>query len=87
MSSLHMLRGGGYRTPYNTQSTSRSCAHPDDCGYGLGFRLVREPESPRVLRGGSWSDVPQYARSAYRFRVDSTLRGGYLGFRLVRERI
>ncbi len=38
----------------------------------------------RVLRGGSWLDVPQGLRSADRNRNDSDDRGGLLGFRVAR---
>ena len=87
MVSPRILRGGCYRTPYNTQSTSRSYGQPDDCGYGLGFRLVREPKSPLRLRGGSWDTVPGGTRSAYRLKDGSTTRDNSIGFRLVRDRI
>ncbi len=38
----------------------------------------------RVLRGGSWYNVPQNARSAYRLRYTSTNRLNDYGFRLAR---
>ncbi|SBT07649.1 hypothetical protein ACCAA_480015 [Candidatus Accumulibacter aalborgensis] len=38
----------------------------------------------RVLRGGSWGNAPQVARSATRSRSDSTGRGYSFGFRLAR---
>jgi len=40
--------------------------------------------TPRVLRGGSWFDGPQNARSSTRFRFTSGLRDYYLGFRVAR---
>ncbi|MEW6213188.1 MAG: formylglycine-generating enzyme family protein [Acidobacteriota bacterium] len=40
--------------------------------------------SDRVLRGGSWSGIAQYCRSAGRNRNAPTYRGGNLGIRLVR---
>ena len=39
----------------------------------------------RVLRGGSWSNVPDNARSAIRLWNSSTDRGSYLGFRVARR--
>ena len=39
----------------------------------------------RVLRGGSWSSSPRYARSAGRFRDGSAGRDYNFGFRLARE--
>ncbi|WLE57948.1 SUMF1/EgtB/PvdO family nonheme iron enzyme [Burkholderia plantarii] len=39
----------------------------------------------RAIRGGSWSNVPAFVRAASRAAVPSTVRRGYLGFRVVRE--
>ena len=42
--------------------------------------------SRRVLRGGSWSDVPRHLRSALRYRNTADYRGtGHLGFRIARS--
>lgn len=38
----------------------------------------------RVLRGGSWFDVPSVGRSATRYRADPKLRASNWGFRVVR---
>jgi formylglycine-generating enzyme required for sulfatase activity len=38
----------------------------------------------RVMRGGSWGNVPQDARAAFRGGLVTTLRNLYLGFRLAR---
>jgi len=38
----------------------------------------------RVLRGGSWGDVPRYSRAAFRFRFEPAYRGLIFGFRLAR---
>lgn len=51
---------------------------------------VTDPEGPdnssaRVNRGGSWGHDAGDCRSAYRFRYRPGIRGGGLGFRLVRE--
>ena len=37
---------------------------------------------PRMIRGGSWDDIPRYCRSAYRFRDDPDLRNFNTGFRV-----
>jgi formylglycine-generating enzyme required for sulfatase activity len=41
--------------------------------------------SRRILRGGSWGLDPRLIRSALRGRLDSVLRGNYLGFRVARS--
>lgn len=38
---------------------------------------------PRVARGGSWDDIPQRCRSAYRLSYDPTQRVYNVGFRVV----
>ncbi len=40
--------------------------------------------SQRVVRGGSWSNVPQYLRAAYRGRLTSADRSGNVGLRVDR---
>jgi formylglycine-generating enzyme required for sulfatase activity len=46
-----------------------------------------DPNAPknaaRLLRGGSWSNVPRDGRSAYRVRDDASYRFNDIGFRLV----
>jgi formylglycine-generating enzyme len=42
---------------------------------------LKEGES-RVLRGGSWSFVPELCRSAFRYGLEPGSRGNCLGFRL-----
>jgi formylglycine-generating enzyme required for sulfatase activity len=38
----------------------------------------------RVLRGGSWYDIPAYLRSANRLRLSPGYRGNFIGLRLAR---
>jgi formylglycine-generating enzyme required for sulfatase activity len=40
----------------------------------------------RVIRGGSWDDLPRFCRAAYRFRLAPDLRFSFLGFRALRVR-
>ena len=40
--------------------------------------------SDRIVRGGSWGDLPSLLRSANRVRVDAGVRTSYIGFRVVR---
>ena len=46
--------------------------------------LSNDPAPPRVFRGGSWGDVPQFARSASRSDWHPNGRSDCLGFRLLR---
>ena len=39
----------------------------------------------RVTRGGTWSGIPEYIRSASRDGIRAVKRTGYIGFRLVQE--
>jgi formylglycine-generating enzyme required for sulfatase activity len=39
---------------------------------------------PRVLRGGSWDDSPNYIRSAVRHWSQANFRGDHMGFRVAR---
>ncbi len=39
---------------------------------------------PRVLRGGSWFDFPEFLRSAIRARVDSDNQYDIIGFRVAK---
>lgn len=52
---------------------------PDDGGAWNDDR-----SSSRVLRGGSWVDIPEFCRSAYRSRISAGSRGIGIGFRLAR---
>jgi formylglycine-generating enzyme required for sulfatase activity len=38
----------------------------------------------RVVRGGSWYNIPQYLRAAIRDRNTTAYRDGLIGFRLAR---
>lgn len=40
-------------------------------------------ESERVVRGGSWTDLPKDARAAFRYRKDPSSRSGITGLRVV----
>jgi formylglycine-generating enzyme required for sulfatase activity len=48
---------------------------------GEGFKGERSSKE-RLLRGGSWFNVPQYGRSAYRSRNPPDARGSFRGFRV-----
>lgn len=56
--------------------------HPRDGSAWLGDR--GGDCSRRILRGGSWLDVPEYLRAANRYRVGSGLRSNVIGFRVAR---
>lgn len=44
--------------------------------------LTKNSSTNRVLRGGSWSNLPQDLRSAYRSYINPSYRGSSVGFRL-----
>jgi formylglycine-generating enzyme required for sulfatase activity len=55
-----------------------------------GSNTLLNPQGPttgneKVLRGGSWYDVPRDCRVYYRFKYNPDHRGFNIGFRLVRE--
>jgi len=39
----------------------------------------------RVVRGGSWVNLPQFLRSAARFRYSTTSRYEFVGLRIARD--
>jgi len=45
-----------------------------------------EPEAPRILRGGSWDDEPEFLRTDYRYPQHPTNLYINVGFRVVRAR-
>ncbi|MEA5594667.1 bifunctional serine/threonine-protein kinase/formylglycine-generating enzyme family protein [Rivularia sp. UHCC 0363] len=42
-------------------------------------------EKMRVMRGGSWFNVPRFCRSALRYKGESTLRDVFIGLRVVSD--
>ncbi|MCW5213717.1 SUMF1/EgtB/PvdO family nonheme iron enzyme, partial [Desulfobulbus sp. TB] len=55
----------------------------------MAKKTANNPQGPkngsdRVARGGSWSNAPEFVRSAFRIRGGPSLRNGYIGFRLAR---
>ncbi len=47
----------------------------------------QEKDFVRVVRGGSWSNLPEFVRSAYRFGVRPGNNNGFLGFRIAFSQI
>ena len=86
MSSRRVLRGRCWRNTLSLGGDS-GITMPDTKNRYYGFRLVREPESLSVIRGGAWGNYPVDARPANRINSVSTGRSYDIGFRLVRERI
>lgn len=43
------------------------------------------PRTGRVVRGGSWREVPYRCRAVYRYHYPPDMRLSYVGFRVVRE--
>ena len=85
MVSPRVLRGGCWGNALSYLRSVSAVERPADQNRYLGFRLVREPEILRVLRGGAWFNRHGGTRSANRDGIDSTTRGSFTGFRLVRE--
>ncbi|HEX9620618.1 MAG TPA: formylglycine-generating enzyme family protein [Polyangiaceae bacterium] len=50
--------------------------------YELGLESMLGSGRPRVLRGGSWNDHPEYCRSAFRLGDDPDVRDRNDGFRV-----
>jgi formylglycine-generating enzyme required for sulfatase activity len=76
---------GLYDMAGNVSQWVQDCAHDDYNGApNDGSARIGGDCSRRVVRGGSWSDDPQYHRSASRFGSTTFFRDGGLGFRLAR---
>ena len=77
------IRGSKYYSVYGIGVFTASGPPSHRVPY-LGFRLVHDDWS-RVRRGGSWDCTAGGARAAFRLGSNPGVRGGSLGFRLVRE--
>ena len=75
---LHDMLGNVWEWTADCWNESHAGAPPD------GRARQGGDCSHRVLRGGSWSILPVYARSANRGRGTSDSRDGYVGFRVAR---
>jgi formylglycine-generating enzyme required for sulfatase activity len=60
-----------YHEKYNGAPTDGSAWIPGDCRW-------------RVIRGGSWNNLPQDVRAAIRDNIAPDYRYNYLGFRVAR---
>jgi len=87
MVSPRVMCGGCWGNALSYLRSVSAVERPDAQNRYLGFRLVREPEILRVLRGGAWYFTSHSVRSAYHGRGLPDSRHNGLGFRLVRERI
>ncbi len=49
------------------------------------YRSDQKPGNSKVLRGGSWDDIPGFVRASFRYRGEPENRVNYIGFRCVGE--
>jgi formylglycine-generating enzyme required for sulfatase activity len=69
----------------NVSEWTQDCWNPSHAGAPLdGKARLSGDCSQRVIRGGSWSSGPVYARSAARQKNPASYRASDLGFRLAR---
>lgn len=75
---LHDMHG-------NVGEWVEDCLHDDYTDAPAdGSSWTQEDCQARVLRGGSWNDLPRYLRSAYRYRIGPGYRARDGGFRVAR---
>ncbi|HEX2054855.1 MAG TPA: formylglycine-generating enzyme family protein [Nitrospiraceae bacterium] len=61
--------------------------------YGAQYYQISQPRNPpgpaegefKVLRGGSWSDLPKYLLSYGRFKLPPNTKNSYTGFRCAKD--
>jgi formylglycine-generating enzyme required for sulfatase activity len=76
---------GLYNVHGNVWEWTEDCWNDSNIGNpGDGRARTTGNCSRRVVRGGSWNDLPQLLRSAIRFRMDAVYRIRFLGFRVAR---
>ena len=77
---LYDMHGNVYEWVEDCWHSSYRDAPSEESAWTTGCTEV----SRRVVRGGSWVDLPQFLRAAVRFRNTSGVRYNDLGFRLAR---
>ena len=84
--SFRPNRFGLYDVHGNTNEWSEDCWHKNYTGAPANGRpwTTGDNCSERVLRGGSWDNIPRAMRSANRGSNDTGLRGDLIGFRVAR---
>jgi formylglycine-generating enzyme required for sulfatase activity len=77
--SLHDMAG-------NVRELVQDCRASDNATAPVDGRAYESDVcQDRMVRGGSWQELPVYARPAYRSFVPATERQNYTGFRLARS--
>lgn len=82
---LYDLSGNVWEWVEDCPSRSYKRAPTDGSAWTEGDKKSGKECNLRVIRGGSWSLIPEYLSVSYRFRCTTGLRSGHLGFRLVQD--
>ena len=81
---LHDMHGNVWEWVEDCQSDSLGHLSEPEASGGARVSHPCSSDTPRILRGGSWSDPPQRLRSAARIAGPPDARDYIVGFRVAR---